>query len=228
MHPQTAFSAASAGALMLIDPGTYHLTDSDADSWSWIINKNINVRGLGSNCNDTVLVQDSASGLIRLAVDVCANTLLENIRISYNLAYDWVAPLGLMNSSTALTVSKCNITTGWKTSQYHFVCWWTNLTTGFVKFRQTLFSRSNAAPFANLSGNSPYLNLGRVYLDKVERVNEGSLLSPFVTGTLAQSDYRSAPTVGYGPNYGDYLITEDSGRSIAAKEMHYRRLRNAS
>jgi hypothetical protein len=42
---------------------------------------------------------------------------------------------------------------------------------------------------------------------------------------FAELDRVTEQTVGYGSNYGDFLITEGGG-AIAAKEQYYRRLRN--
>ncbi len=221
-HPQDAYAAAEDGALLLVDPGTYALKVMSSNYWIFnTSSKRIYIRGLGSDASKTVFASDvgKSYGGYYLTAYVFRHGGIENIKIVQYVAVSWASTIGYASTDPQFFISKCHIQA---ISGYSRPCvnkMSSGVDTGFIKCRYTYLQRG-AYQFAGTWGA---LDLSLIHIDRSELW--GEFYNYNTKNSFAYADYVIAPTEGYGYNYGDFLITE-GGKTIAAKEQHYRRLRN--
>lgn len=220
-NPRAAFNAASTGALVLLDPGTYPSTTKDSNDhiYNWYTKK-IYWRGLGDAPSDTVFDVDVAiSGMMISARDM----LFENLQFnptSYGLLR-YTSPI-----TTGLILNKCKITNARHQCDYSVVSWWADdaqIIPAGLKFINVDFPDTSAGVFCGQAYDRT-ASLSKISVSKCI-IPDGDYYGYYLTGSFALADWVTSPAVGYGSNYGDFLITEGGG-GIAAKEQHYRRLRH--
>ena len=223
-NPRDAFSAAADGALVLLDPGTYPSATKDNNDHIYLWHtKKIYWRGLGDVPSDTVLdVNTYIYGMMIAARDM----LFENLQFNPN-------SFGLLRYfhpiTTGLILNKCKITNDRDQCSYSVASDVgldnAQIIDGGIKFINVDFPDTLVGVFTGHSSAYP-ASLSKIYVSKCI-IPDNDYYGYNLTGSFALADWVTSPTTGYGCNYGDFLITESlSGGGLAAKEMHYRRLRN--
>ena len=190
--------------MVLLDPGTYPSATKDSVDhiYEWRTKK-IYWRGLGAAPSDTVLdVNTPISGLMISARDM----LFENLQFnptSYGLLR-YYSPI-----TTGLILNKCKIT------NYRGQCSYSvagsfglnnaQIIDGGIKFINVDFPDTQAGVF---TGRYDYpADLSKIYVSKCI-IPDNDYYGYYLTGSFALADWVTSPTVGYGSNYGAYLITE--------------------
>jgi len=212
-NPRDAFNAASSGALVLLDPGTYPSATKDSANHIYEWNtKKIYWRGLGDAPSDTVLdVNTFISGLMISARDM----LFENLQFnptSYGLLR-YAYPI-----TTGLILNKCKITNDREQCQYSVVNGWADqaqIIDGGIKFINVDFPDTQAGVFCGAASNYQ-ASLSKIYVSKCI-IPDNDPNGYYLTGTYALLDYVTSPTEGYGSNYGAYLITEEYDGSFTTE-----------
>lgn len=221
-NPRDAFNAAEDEALVLLDPGTYTSTTNDSTDhvYEWRTKK-IYWRGLGDAPSDTVLDNSKdISDMMIMAGDMWFENLQFNPCSTYGLLR-YQHPI-----TTGLILNKCKITNDRGASDYAVVNGWSyhdQIIDGGIKFLNVDFPDTLAGVFSGPSPTYP-ADLSKIYVSKCI-IPDNDYYGYYLTGSFALADWVTSPAVGYGSNYGDFLITEGGG-AIAAKEQYYRRLRN--
>lgn len=216
-----AVGASVNGALLLIDPGMYlcntHYGLVTYGAWRYL-------RGLGTQPGDTIIRNTDSSEETVFAGD----GIIENLMIDQRgtdprscIAYN-------ANLTTSLIVSKCRLDGQSYTRNFHTSIWnryALNGAHGTVTARYCDFARTLEPTFGgHFNGANTYnMYLSKMHVHKC--VMPGRAAGQYVSGGFAELDRVTEQTVGYGSNYGDFLITEGGG-TIAAIEQYYRRLRN--
>lgn len=220
-NPRDAFNAASTGALVLLDPGTYPSTTSDGPNYIYHWHtKKIYWRGLGDAPSDTVL--DSNTYLYGMMIYV-SDMVFENLQfnpISYG-AIRYAHPI-----TTGLILNKCKITNDRAQCDYSVMSGKADdaqIIPAGLKFINVDFPDTKAGVFCGWAYDFP-ASLSKFYVSKCI-IPDNDAYGYYLTGSFALADWVTSPAVGYGSNYGDFLITEGGG-AIAAIEQYYRRLRN--
>lgn len=222
-NPRAAFSAASTGALVLLDPGTYPAATNDSTNhiYEWRTKK-IYWRGLGDAPSDTVLdANTSIYGMMIAARDMLFENLQFNPK-SYGLLR-YAHPI-----TTGLILNKCKITNAREKCNYSVMSHWADdaqIIDGGIKFINVDFPDTLSGVFCG-SASKYTASLSKIYVSKCI-IPDNDYYGYYLTGSFALADWVTSPAVGYGSNYGDFLITGgEGGGAIAAKEQYYRRLRN--
>lgn len=220
-NPRDAFNAASNGALVLLDPGVYLSMSKDTNDhvYQWL-DKKLYWRGLGDAPSDTVLENNtSISGMMISARDMLFENLQFNPTSDGLLRY--YSPI-----TTGLILNKCKITNEREKCNYSVANGrhdHSGIVDGGIKFLNVDFPDTAYGVFTGPQSQYPVV-LDKIYVSKCI-IPDNDYYGFYLTGSFALLDYVTSPTIGYGSNYGDFLITEGGG-GIAAKEQHYRRLRN--
>jgi len=180
----TAYGNGTIPVLALVYPGTYSIS-------STAISGDIFIRGVGDPATIQFLFSDTGVGLKITGKHL---SVVENIKLKHS--YNWrscFSPTGATGFTPLFIANKC-IIDGSSTNLY--------------PIRQ--------------EGNNPNLILRNIYLSRgyahifnydlskirMQRCHLNNTLYTYnCTNSLAESDYVTASTIGYGPNYGEYFIS---------------------
>lgn len=195
--PRTALSAASAGDLILIYPGTYSFTDV-----GMVITKNIYIRGMGDSPNDVVFSTPDTIWHTIVVDGSLTEVVIENLKSVAERAWSGAFVFRDANPNTVAYLNKLNLVA-------------TN--SGYVVyFGDTLGSTSDYQGNAYLSyctldrGYATLREVGTGSTTSIISVANSHYLDSYVCDTCNRNpsphNYVTSATANYGYTYGDYLI----------------------
>lgn len=191
--PQAGWGDIPDIALFLVYPGTYNFNMMSDGAYRG------HIRGMGASPTDVLIEYTSDNNLWIQDNGLWGTgnwvTVIENV-------YLGASARGLTSTNYAnLIANKCRID-HWNSGRYDQGTinghWSPARQNGDMQIRHSyLYSASSTVLCA--------LNLSRVWLKRTE--SNRSLGTYDCGGSLAESDNVTAPTVGYGYTYGEFLIT---------------------
>lgn len=200
---QTAINAATDGSLILIYPGVYYQLNTYS-----VNGKNLMFRGMGDSATD-VRIQTANPGAITMylndAAGVIDKTIIDNLEFYTANTGDCIV-LEKHSNTSIVYVNKVNLYTNYG-DDVDFQTYnpinddYNDYYLGYFYITYSRLYNGHDGEHYNRLGTGG----GSVYAVKVEYAGESYSCRNCAANPVIH-DYVNTPTVGYGYNYGDYLI----------------------
>ena len=185
-----ALDGAKDGSLLLIDSGNYNFDAVDRS-----IDRRLILRGIGPLSDSVTFYSEGAAQIIQATSG--ADLIIENLSIEHTV--NWMNCLYVLDSAT-VTANRCQFYT--ENANCYTVG--SGDDTGHLN---TALTRLSNCKITRGYAHFHHMDLALVELIKSELNNTLYTYYCAAGHTLSIDDHVTTPTEGYGPEYGDFIIT---------------------